>query len=144
MTQPTELPGKAHSLKLRVYYEDTDAAGIVYHGSFIRWAERGRTEYLRAVGFNHNEIADAHGLHFAVRHIGIDYLSPGKLDDMLEVRTEVTACGNTSVTMDQTVSRESKVLAQLKVTVVAISPEGRPVRLPPHLRQIFSSHLPAK
>src|ERR1700744_4299080 len=95
----TEIPNpRSFTLPVRVYYEDTDAAQIVYHGSFIRWAERGRTEYLRAIGFNHNEIDAEHNLHFAVRHMDIDFVATAKLDDMLEVSTAVTACGNTSIT----------------------------------------------
>lgn len=130
------------NLTCRVYYEDTDAGGIIYHANFLKFAERGRTEALRAGGYDHKRVMDEFGLLLVVKHIEIDYKAPGRLDDVLTVTTEVLAPGNTSLTMKQTISRESTILAVLKVVIVAITPEGRPMRWPPQLRQIFGSHHP--
>jgi acyl-CoA thioester hydrolase len=127
-------------LTCRVYYEDTDAGGIVYHANFLKFAERGRTEALRAGGYDHKRVMDEFGLLLVVKNIEIDYKAPSRLDDVLTVTTEGLATGNTSLTMNQTISREGMVLATLKVVIVAITPEGRPQRWPPQLRQIFSSH----
>jgi acyl-CoA thioester hydrolase len=78
-----------HELAVRVYYEDTDAAGIVYHANYLKFAERGRTELLRSLGFDHRRLAQAHGLVFAVARCAIDFMRPARLDDLLHVRTEV-------------------------------------------------------
>jgi acyl-CoA thioester hydrolase len=132
MTKPFTFP-------IRVYYEDTDAGGIVYHSNYLKFAERARTELLRHLGYDHKKVMDEYGLILVVRHIEIDYLSPSRLDDLLEVRTESTSIGNTSIGLKQTVYRDDRLLADLKVTVVAISKDGKATRLPPHLRQIFGS-----
>jgi acyl-CoA thioester hydrolase len=131
-------PTEAHSFPIRVYYEDTDAGGIVYHANYLKFAERGRTEYLRALGWDHQRVADELKIYLIVRHAEIDYRAPARLDDLLEIRTEVTTVGNTSLTMKQTVLKGEQVMANMKIVVVAITPAARPVRLPPQLRQIFS------
>lgn len=123
---------------IRIYYEDTDAGGIVYHANYLKFAERGRTEYLRSLGYDHRRMLAEDNLILVVRHIEIDYRAPARLDDLLEVRTETASWGNTSIVLKQTIHRADKLLAELKVTVVAITPEGKAVRIPPHLRQIFS------
>jgi acyl-CoA thioester hydrolase len=125
---------------IRIYYEDTDAGGIVYHANYLKFAERARTELLRHLGYDHKKVMADHNLILVVRHIEVDYMAPGCLDDLLEVRTESTSIGNTSLGLKQSVYRGDRLLADLKVTVVAISKDGKAMRLPPHLRQIFGSH----
>jgi acyl-CoA thioester hydrolase len=128
-------------IETRIYYEDTDAAGVFNHGRVIQFAERGRTEWLRELGYDHPRLLAEFGMVFVVRHIDISYLAPGRLDDVVMITTEAPHMGNTSVTMHQTIARKdekgTKTLAELKVTVVAIKPTGQPVRIPPQLRQIF-------
>ena len=141
MAQPTSRPSpkltKVHSFPIRVYYEDTDAGGIVYHANYLKFAERGRTEYLRSTGWDHQKVAEELKIMLIVVHAGIDFRGPAKLDDLLEIRTEITAIGNTSLTMKQTLLKDQQVLADMKIVVVAVTTEGRAVRLPPQLRQIF-------
>ena len=86
MTTPTP----SQDLDLRVYYEDTDFSGRVYHASYLRFMERGRTEWLRALGFEHGALAGEQGLVFAVRGLEIEYLAPAVIDDLLRVETQVT------------------------------------------------------
>jgi acyl-CoA thioester hydrolase len=131
---------KPFNFPIRIYYEDTDAGGIVYHANYLKFAERARTELLRHLGYDHKKVMDEYGLILVVRHIEIDYTAPARLDDLLEVRTESTSIGNTSIGLKQNIYRGDKLLADLKVTVVAISKDGKAMRLPPHLRQIFGSH----
>ena len=126
-----------HTFPIRVYYEDTDAGGIVYHANYLKFAERARTELLRSLGYDHQKVLAEHNLILVVRHIEVDYRAPSRLDDLLEVRTQAASIGNTSIGLKQAVYKEDKLLADLKVTVVAISPDGKALRLPPHLRQIF-------
>jgi acyl-CoA thioester hydrolase len=126
-----------HRFPIRVYYEDTDAGGIVYHANYLKFAERGRTEWLRTSGWDHARVAAEWKLLLIVRHVTIDYKAPSRLDDLLEVETSILEWGNTSLTLKQDVLRGDKLLAELKVVVVAVAEDGRPARLPPQLRQIF-------
>lgn len=126
-----------HILTTRVYYEDTDAGGIVYHANYLRFAERGRTEALRTGGYDHHSVLKEFNILLPVRHLEIDYKAPARLDDVLHIETKVSAIGNTSLTMKQVISKENKELATLKVVIVAMTPAGRAVRFPPQLRQIF-------
>jgi acyl-CoA thioester hydrolase len=125
------------TIDARVYYEDTDAGMIIYHANYLKYAERGRTELLRSLGYDHKRVMDEFGIILVVRHIDIDFQAVGKLDDLLTVETRVSAIGNTSITMPQTVSRDGKILAEIKVVVVALNREGRAVRIPSQLRQLF-------
>ena len=129
----------SHTIRARVYYEDTDAGGIVYHANFLHFAERGRTEYLRALGYDHHQVRAEHNLMLVVRHAEIDYRASGKLDDLLDITTEVVEFGNTSLTMKQTVKCGESVLVDMKIVVVAVSGIGKAVRIPPQLRQVFGS-----
>src|ERR1700722_11868362 len=95
----------AHHYSLRVYYEDTDAGGVVYHANYLRFAERARTEALRALGVPHQEMTSQHGVMFMVRRIKVDYLGPALLDDSLDVITEPVAIRAASVDLRQRVVR---------------------------------------
>lgn len=128
------------TISARVYYEDTDAGGIVYHANFLKFAERARTETLRAGGYDHKRVMAEFGLLLVVKHLEIDYKAPGRLDDLLTVTTQVLSTGNSSLKLEQIIKRDEQVLAILKVVIVAITPDGKPSRWPPQLRQIFGSH----
>jgi len=137
MKKAIDTLAEPHILEARVYYEDTDAGGIIYHANFLKFAERGRTESLRTAGYDHHQIMSKFKLLLVVKHLEIDYKASGRLDDWLKIETVVTEVGNTSLIMHQRIRRETKVLAELKVVIVAVSPEGKPARWPPQLRQIF-------
>ncbi|UYN93495.1 MAG: tol-pal system-associated acyl-CoA thioesterase [Enhydrobacter sp.] len=124
----------AHILPLRVYYEDTDAAGIVYYANWLRFLERGRTELLRLLGQEHSALRDERGVNWVVRRCLIDYLRPARLDETIEI---VTTCGElrgASLDMLQQARRSGDVLVRAELTVACMGATGRPVRLPPHLR----------
>jgi acyl-CoA thioester hydrolase len=126
------IEGDAHVLPIRVYFEDTDFAGLVYHANFLKFIERGRTDFIRLLGIHHQSLAnpeEGESLVFVVRRVEIDYLKPGRLDDLLEVVTHCTDIGGASLTLTQEVRRGSTVLARAKVVVVLISHEGRPQRI---------------
>ncbi len=132
-----------HAIPVRVYWEDTDAGGIVYHASHVRFFERGRTEFLRALGFAQADLAaDGPGLLFAVRRLEIDYLKAAKLDDLITVTTSVCDIGGARLTMKQTLTRGDDVIATAVVIVVGITREGRARRIPDHVRTLFG-HPPA-
>jgi acyl-CoA thioester hydrolase len=128
-----------HELAVRVYYEDTDAAGIVYHANYLKFAERGRTELLRSLGFDHRRLAQAHGLVFAVARCAIDFVRPARLDDLLHVRTEVAGLGGARLELVQTVVRAGDPAARLRVTLAVVDAVTlRPTRLPETVRHAFA------
>lgn len=108
------------SLPLRVYYEDTDTAGVVYYAGYLRFLERGRTEWLRALGVEQFQLAQATGLAFAVRSLNIEYLKPARLDDVLTVVTELESLGRAQVMFAQRVERAGELLVEATVRVVCV------------------------
>jgi acyl-CoA thioester hydrolase len=129
----------ARELAIRVYYEDTDAAGIVYHSNYLKFAERGRTEFLRGLGFDHPMLARAHKIVFAVSRCAIDFARPARLDDLLAVRTEVAGLGGARIELRQLILRDGATLAGLDVTLAVLDAASlRPVRLPEALRHAFA------
>lgn len=133
------LEGGVHRLPLRVYYEDTDAGGVVYHANFVRFLERGRSEMLRALGIDHAaawmKAPPGARLSFAVRRIEIDYLAPAFLDDALMVYSAVERVAAASVDALQRVEREGAAIAVARLRIAAVNEAGRPVRLPREWRQ---------
>ncbi|HUC63243.1 MAG TPA: tol-pal system-associated acyl-CoA thioesterase [Alphaproteobacteria bacterium] len=131
-----------HVFPVRVYYEDTDAAGIVYYANYLRFAERARSEMLRAAGIEIGRLAAERGLAFAVKSCAIDYLVPARLDDALEVHTKVVEIGHASLRAEQTVKRpgpggQIRDIARLAVRVALLDRAGRPARLPNDIRTLL-------
>lgn len=118
------------TLTLRVYYEDTDAGGIVYHAAYLRFAERGRAEFVRKLGIDQQQLRAETGSGFVVTSLTIDYLKPAFLDDNLTITTEIERIRPASVNFKQTVARESQIIAHLKVRVACLDGDGRLTRLP--------------
>lgn len=127
-----------HSFPVRIYYEDTDFSGYVYHAAYLKFFERGRTEFLRDLGIHHFELIEE-GIAFAVRKMEIDFLGAAKIDDLLVVETKVAEATPVRLTLEQTILREDVVLTRASVMVVAIKTSGGPVRLPSALRARFQS-----
>jgi acyl-CoA thioester hydrolase len=128
----------AHRHMVRVYYEDTDAGGIVYHAGYLRFAERGRTEALRELGVPHAEMSSLHGLFFMVRRVKVDYLAPARLDDLLVVETTTLAIGAASVDLRQDVvrARDGARLARMELQLVCGRiADQRPARIPARWRE---------
>jgi len=132
-----------HVVRLRVYYEDTDAGGVVYHANYLKFAERGRTELLRTLGGDHRALFDAHGILLQVRRCAIDYRRPARLDDTIDVATRVAELRGASVRLDQQIRRDGEVLADLDVSIVCTGADGRPKRLPAALFDAFDHAVPA-
>lgn len=125
-----------HVLSVRVYYEDTDAAGIVYYANYLKFAERARTEMLRGAGLDHPQLWAGEGIGFVVRQCLIDYLAPARLDDRLVVQTWIEAVAGASLAMAQRVRREGADadLARMRLKLACVGRDGRTVRLPPRVR----------
>jgi acyl-CoA thioester hydrolase len=129
-----------HVLALRVYYEDTDAGGMVYYANYLKFAERARTEMLRLAGFDHGAIADRFGLAFVVRDCALSYKRPAHLDDLLEVRSRFLEVGGASLTAEQLICRETTELARLDVRLACMTGGGRPSRIPEALRDALAAY----
>ena len=140
MSEPTSgrIVDGQHVLPLRIYYEDTDAQGIVYYANWLRFLERGRTEFLRLLGQEHSALRDERGVNWVVRRFAIDYLKPARLDETIEV---VTSCGElrgASLDMVQHARRGDEILVRAEIVVACMGMNRRPVRLPSTLRVALS------
>jgi acyl-CoA thioester hydrolase len=124
----------AHLFRLRVYYEDTDAGGIVYYANYLKFAERGRTEALLDLGWSQSELRARLGLVFVVRSARIEFRAPARLEDQLVVTTEVSEIGGARLGMLQAVRRGETLLARVEVALAVLGEDGRPRRMPPDLR----------
>ena len=128
-----------HSISFRVYYEDTDFSGFVYHANYLRFIERARTEFLRALGITQSTLhRDESGLVFVVTRLTIDYLRPARMDDMIVVDTRVAEVRGPLVRLAQTIARDTEPLVRAEVSIVAVR-GARVVRLPPGLRAAFET-----
>lgn len=130
-----------HHLAVRVYFEDTDAGGILYHGSHMRFFERGRTEFLRDLGISQSKTADRtdpSALLFVVHRFTIEYKRPAFLDDLLTVETEIGSISGPRFTVDQRLLRDGELIAEAEVEVVATGGNGRPRRLPPEMAALIA------
>lgn len=131
--------GSAFRLPVRVYYEDTDAGGVVYYANYLSYLERARTEWLRATGFGQSELAAERGLLFAVRSVSIEYRAPARLDDQLDVFARVARVGGASIDFDQRVECEGAEVCRARVCVACIDAETfRPRVLPADLKEVFA------
>ncbi|MDU0339755.1 tol-pal system-associated acyl-CoA thioesterase [Bosea rubneri] len=123
-----------HRISVRVYYEDTDFSGVVYHASYLRFMERGRTELIRALGIEQRELFDGdQALGFAVRRMTIDFVRPAVMDDLLTVETRPTLARGATMELDQRILRGEEVLITAQVKVACVG-GGKPRRIPDVLR----------
>jgi acyl-CoA thioester hydrolase len=125
-----------HHHPVRVYYEDTDLAGVVYYANYLRFIERARTEWARALGLDQVRLREAEGVVLAVRRIEADYLAPARFDDLLDVATEAVEAGGARLVLGQQVRRGGALLFDARVTLVAMDLAGRPRRLPAAMRRL--------
>ncbi|MGB3147279.1 MAG: tol-pal system-associated acyl-CoA thioesterase [Paracoccaceae bacterium] len=124
-----------HRHPIRVYYEDTDLAGIVYYANYLKFIERARSEWVRAQGVDQARLKRDEGLVFAVRRIEADYLRPARFDDELEVLTRPASATGARIHLEQEVICRGEVLFTAQVTLVCLTDTGRAARLPPDIRQ---------
>jgi len=132
-----------HVFPLRVYYEDTDFSGVVYHASYLRFLERGRTEYIRSLGVDQAALHRETGFSFVVRRMEIDWLRPARMDDEVVVATLPLALKGASMLLRQEVRRGTETLLAAQVLVASVT-GGKPARLPAGLRETLASLAPAR
>jgi acyl-CoA thioester hydrolase len=131
------LPHKNFSWQMRVYWQDTDAGGIVYHPNYLNFAQRARSEYMRAHVCKESDVQKKFGVLLVARHAEIDYHASARLDDLIDVSVEIAKIGNSSLAIHQHITREGLLLATVKITIVTVSAIGKATRIPPQLRQIL-------
>jgi acyl-CoA thioester hydrolase len=142
---PGPQPPAAFSLPLRVYYQDTDSGGVVFHANYLHFFERARTEWLRALGFDVRQLAVKDGLMFIVREVRVNYLRPAQVDDLLTVTAALHDMGRAQFTLGQTVLRGEEVLVQGTVNLACVSTEGlKPIRVPPHVYAALEESMTRK
>lgn len=138
------LSGTRHLFAVRVYYEDTDLSGIVYHANYLKWFERARSDLLRLLGVDQRAAAEAGEGFYTVADIHIRYASPARLDDAVTIESEARSIGAASVTLHQRALRGADLLAEATLRVGFIGPDGRPRRQPAAWREAFKTLFPAK
>jgi acyl-CoA thioester hydrolase len=139
------FPGPLHLFPIRVYYEDTDLSGMVYHANYLRWFERARSDMLRLLGIDQRRAAESGEGLYIVAEMTIRYFAPARLDDALTIATDTAELGAASVRLRQRAIRADAMLAEAFVRVGFISPDGRPRRQPAAWRAAFETLLlPAK
>ncbi|MAY33715.1 MAG: tol-pal system-associated acyl-CoA thioesterase [Rhodovulum sp.] len=130
---------KAHHHQVRVYYEDTDMAGIVYYANYLKFIERGRSEWVRSIGIDQARLKKE-GMFFAVRKVDADFLRPAVYDDVLTVETVVESQTGARLNLIQRVLREGEEIFTAKVMIVSLSVDGYPVALPADIRQLLTEN----
>jgi acyl-CoA thioester hydrolase len=130
--------GRRHVLPVRVYFEDTDFSGLVYHATYLRWCERGRSDFLRLVGNDHRALIDGSGgrepAAFVVRRMALEFRKPARIDEVLEVVTRVKETTAATLVLDQCIVRDGAEIFTAEVMVVLVSVSGKPLRLSAALR----------
>ena len=138
------LEGREHVLPLRVYYEDTDFSGFVYHANYLKFCERARSDFLRLCGVHHHQLhwgGSGGRMGFVVRRMVCDFLRPATIDDVLEVRTRFLELRGARFELSQGVERAGELLFTATVTAALVNAQGRPQRLPPDMRKGLEAML---
>lgn len=142
MAESDELAGlltaTGHELRQRVYFEDTDFSGLVYHARYLHFFERGRSDYMRLLGVLHSELAAA-DLVFAVKTMALDFKNPARIDDILTIATEPEVIGGARIRLRQAIRRGETILVTAAVEVVLVNAGGKPQRLPLAVRAAFEA-----
>ena len=135
---PSETPDKFSTFQIRVYYEDTDAGGVVFYANYLKFLERARTEWLRELGVGQHELAQRERRGFVVKGLEIQYRRPARLDDLLIIRSRVVRLGPASITFEQFIDRERELLCASTIQVCCLDLDTfRPVALPIELRTLL-------
>jgi acyl-CoA thioester hydrolase len=137
------IAGGVHTLAVRVYYEDTDFSGAVYHANYLKFCERGRSDCLRLLGIHHNEIGSQEqgGLAFVVRYMDCDFIRPARIDELLTVETRFVEYAGARMIVEQQIRRETELLFDAKVTVALVDRSGRPRRFSEAMRHAFATFV---
>lgn len=130
-----------HETKIRIYFQDTDAGGIVYHANYLDYAERARSEFLYDIGLSNVDLINK-GVAFVVRRVEMDFRASARLDDLLVVKTQIVDIKNASMVMEQDVCRDNSVLVRMTLQLAFIDPKTmRPIRVPNDIKELFMTYI---
>ena len=136
--------GRVHVLPVRIYYEDTDTSGIVYHANYLRYCERGRSDFLRMAGVRHLVMLEGESkLVWTLRRISLDYMRPARVDDLLMVRTRYTEMAGARLVGEQEIYKGADLLCTARIEAAVITLDGRPRRIPADIREKLQPYLSA-
>ena len=126
---------KKFNFTIKVYYEDTDAGGVVYYANYLKFLERARSEVIYSLGYSNLDLLDNHGILLIVKSCNIEYKKPAKLEDILDITSEVTTFTKTSFLMKQTILRNNELISQANIHLVVVDKNGKPSKVPSVLKQ---------
>ena len=129
---------KEFTYNTKVYYEDTDAAGIVYYANYLKFLERARSEAIYSMGLTNKKLLNNYGTIIIVKSCKIDYKSPAKFEDLLEIISKIKTIGKSSFTMDQIIKRKDETISESEVVLVTVNAEGKPIRIPDALNKFLN------
>ena len=129
---------KKFKYNTKVYYEDTDAAGIVYYANYLKFLERARSEAIYSIGLTNKKLLSDHGTIIIVKSCNIDYKKPAKFEDSLEIISEIKTISKSSFTMDQIIKRNEEIISEAETVLVTINTEGKPIRIPNVLNKFLN------
>ena len=127
--------------KIKVYYEDTDASTRVYYANYLKYLERGRSDFLYKLGFNHKKLFNEYNFYFVVKSCNIEYLKPAHFEDILEVKTKILNISKAKIEFSQTILRENTLLVDSKVTIVSVDKYGKIFKMPNEMLEILDQKL---
>jgi len=130
-----------HALDVRIYYEDTDAGGVVYHSNYLKYLERGRTEAMRTLGFDNSSLARDEDVIFALARTDVQYKRPAVLDDLLTIKSKLLSIQGAKMLFKQCIYRDDVLMVDADITLVCINKAGQPKRLPKKVRVCFEQEL---
>ena len=129
---------------VKVYYEDTDAGGVVYYANYLKYLERGRSDFLYKLGFNHKNLFNEYNFYFVVKSCNIEYLKPAHFEDILEVKTKILNISKAKIEFSQTILKENILLVDSKVTIVSVDKDGKIFKTPNEMLEILNKNLNTK
>ena len=127
--------------KIKVYYEDTDASSRVYYANYLKYLERGRSDFLYKLGFNHKNLFNEYNFYFVVKSCNVEYLKPAHFEDILEVKTKILNISKAKIEFSQTILRENTLLVDSKVTIVSVDKYGKIFKMPNEMLEILDQKL---
>ena len=126
---------KKFNFNTKVYYEDTDAGGVVYYANYLKFLERARSEAIYSLGFSNKELLEDHGILLIVKSCNIEYKKPAQLEDLLEISSEATSFTKTSILMKQLIIKNKDIISEAEVHLVAVDNKGKPTKIPDQLKR---------
>ena len=126
--------------KVKVYYEDTDASGRVYYSNYLKYLERGRTDFLSSLGFSHKELYDNNKIYFVVKTCNIEYIKPANFEDILEIKTSIVSFSKAKIEFNQQILRDDQLIVDSNIIIVSINNENKISKMPNEMLEILAQH----